>query len=103
VITIDVRRDDGEVTRLHGVAGMAVMLPEVDLPEGALDADALMRLVGDGMPVVSLRADNAAQLAVMLGVLMATIRDHCPEALVAAGEVARYAQAARPQWRRKLP
>jgi len=52
VIRIDLRRDDGDVTRLEGVAGLAVMMQTDHLPVvDDADARALMQAVRD-MPVV---------------------------------------------------
>lgn len=101
-ITIDVRRFDGDVTRLEGVAGVSVVMGE-DVPiVDPTDAEALVAAVKD-MPVVSLRADNSAQLAVMLGCLMATIAEVAPEALDAAAAVALITNARDPRCRRDLP
>jgi len=72
-IIIDVRRSDGDVTRLEGQAGVAICLqgstPIIDLAAEPRDFMAALANV----PVCALRADNLAQLAVMLGSIVATV------------------------------
>lgn len=72
-ITIDVCRDDGEVTRLEGVAGLAIMLQR-DLPPLPIENGKEIP-----MPILSLRADTQAQMALMLAGLMAFCRQDDPE------------------------
>ena len=91
MIRVELRRDDGEITRVDGVAAIAavlqtdVMLPTLD-PD---DKEAMLAALED-MPVVSLRCDNEAQLAVLLGTLLGTVADLAPNALAYAGVVARH-------------
>jgi len=104
VIRIDLRRDDGDVTRLEGVAGLAVMMQTDHLPVvDDADARALMQAVRD-MPVVSLRANTSRQLAIMLGTLIASVGEIAGEETVQlACVLSGFVNAANPTLRRVLP
>lgn len=89
-LTFDLRRDLGDgspadVTRLEGVAGLAVMMQTVRLPiveSGTpTDPEAIMQAVGE-MPVVSLRAETAGQVAILLATLIAAVADRAPAGTV---------------------
>ena len=107
-LTFDLRRGtaDGppDVTRLEGVAGLAVMMQTDHLPivDGA-DPEAIMRAVSD-MPVVSLRAATAGQLAILLGTLIASVEECAPAGTVEmAIRLSMFVNASRPEMRRVLP
>lgn len=95
-ITIDVRRHDGEVTRLGGDAGLAVTMygsPTTETPGRDIDP-----------PPVSLRADTPMQLAVMLASLLATISEVAgTETVEMAIAISSIFDAGRPAARRVLP
>lgn len=103
-LRIDIRRDDGEVTRLEGVAGLAVMMQSDTLPVvNERDARALMQALPD-MPVVSLRADNSRQLAIMLGTLLASVSEYAGvETVELAIVLSAFVNAKKPELRRVLP
>ena len=82
MITIDLRRDDPDgnqhVTRMQGTAGMAIAIETTDLDQFTVDPDvaqAVMMLQGKNMPVCSIRASNAMELALMVAGVVATA-DH---------------------------
>lgn len=93
-ITIDVKREGGQVTRLVGVSGMAVVTgasvggritPETDTP------------------VVTLRCNNAAELAWNLAALMGAVRSVDETAFAAAFRLMELLNFDRPVIRRELP
>lgn len=105
-IRIDVRRDDGEVTRLEGPAGLAIMMqtsaPSVEnIPETPERARAWMKSIDPA--VVSLRASGPEDVVIMLATLIATVSAMGPELVAAAGLLAPYIRADRPEFRRVLP
>lgn len=69
MITIDIYRDDGEVTRLQGESGIAVAMHP--LPENL----ELAEPAG-----ASLRCSTSAEMAWNLAVMIATVRDLDPRA-----------------------
>lgn len=71
-LTFDLRRQDGDVTRLEGEAGIAVMMQEEIPIADPNDLFDLMKQIKN-MPVVSLRVDNEAQLAFLLAGLLGVI------------------------------
>lgn len=103
-VTVEIARDGVDVARWEGVAAIAVTLqkdlvPNAD-PSNPVD---LASKVPD-MPVVSLRADNAAQLSVMLGCLLGVVEQQAgPEAVLAAIMFSRMANFADPEMLRTLP
>ena len=108
-LTFDLRRDLGDgsapdVTRLEGVAGLAVMMQTLRLPIGDLtDPEAIMQAVGE-MPVVSLRAETAGQVAILLGTLIAAVADRAPAGTVEmAIRLSRFVDASPPELGRVLP
>lgn len=102
-LTIDVRRSDGDVTKLQGVAGVAVMLQTDFELEDFDSAEDMMRHLPD-MPIVSLRADNKGQLAVILAGLLASVRDTAGgEVVSTAFALAPFIDAREPQLYREAP
>jgi len=105
-VRIDVRRDDGDVTRLEGPAGLAIMMqtsaPSVEnIPETPAGAREWMK--GVDPAAVSLRASQPEDIVVMLATLVATVNVYGPELVAAAMLLAPYIRADRPDLRRVLP
>lgn len=105
-IRIEVRRDDGEVTRLEGPAGLAIMMqstaPTVeDVPETPEGAREWMKSVD--MPAMSIRAKEPEELVIMLAALMAFVNAQGPELVEAARLLVPYVGVDRPAFRRVLP
>lgn len=93
-IEIDVKRDDGDVTRLVGTAGIAAITKlNPDDPSGEAVNDA---------PWISLRADTRLQLAHLLAGIIASVRAQDPR-VPAAMELSKTMNAAAPEKRRELP
>lgn len=103
MIRLDIRRDDGEVTRIEGVASVSAVLQSDVVPVlDDSDPQALAKALKD-MPVVSLRCDTAAQIAALLGTIIGAVAEIAPEAIEPAFEVAAVTNAANPALRRFLP
>ena len=101
-ITITVRRGN-EVSVLEGVAGIAIIMPTDDMPiPKSMDPKDLIACLVN-MPLISLRCDNTAQLAICLGVMMGTVMDIAPEALEGAMAVAAVTNAHDPLLRKEFP
>jgi hypothetical protein len=96
MIHIQIRRDDGDVLKLEGVAAVAVTLQNEVTPQTNLrDIDP---------PVVSLRCDSPEQLTVILAALIAMVEMHAgPLTVAAALELAPAFSAKEPAIRRRLP
>ncbi len=95
-ITIDVTRGDGHVTRLEGVAGMAMML-SAPVPLEGLEPNAKVP-----MPAMAVRASTTGELAVMLAAMLAFCRHQDPGIVKAAEKLAPIIDVGRPLWRREL-
>ena len=105
-IRIDVRRDDGEVTRLEGPAGIAIMMqasaPTVEnVPDTAEGAREWAMSVD--MPALSIRASQPEELVIMLACFIAFVKHQGDELLAAAMLLAPYVGVDRPDFRRVLP
>ena len=94
-IIIDVRRNDGEVTRLQGAAGLAVATTfRRDDPPGDVLKDP---------PPVSLRCDTQLQMVVILASVIASVEAVAPGVTVKALELSRFLNGHEPAARRVLP
>lgn len=96
-ITIDVARDDGEVTRLEGVAGLAIMLQR-DLPPAPIESGKQVP-----MPILSLRAESKAQLALLLAGLLSFCRHEDPQVIEHAERLSLLMDSKNVTLRRELP
>ena len=96
-LSIDIRKGN-DVTRTEGVAGVTLVL-QTPLPQEFLDGD-LNALVD--MPSISLRCDDNAQLAVLLGALMGATMHLAPDAMPMACMVAAMTDSKNPIYRREL-
>ncbi len=103
-LQIQLRRDDGDVTLLEGVAGVAVVMQSDTIPcANPNDPVSLMKSLPE-MPIISLRADNSAQLSVMLAGMIAVVDDAAgPEAVRIAFALAPLIDCRNPQLRREVP
>lgn len=104
-VRIQVTRDDGDSILMDGVAGLAIAMQADVMPTVPKDptVEDLMRALPD-LPLIALRADNAYQLAIMLGGLIGTIRDFAgPECIATAFRLSTLIDAANPQMVRELP
>ena len=105
-LRIDVRRSDGEVTRLEGPAGLAIMMQSAapmvtNVPDTAEGAREWMKSVD--MPALSIRATEPEELVIMLAALMAFVNAQGPELLGAATLLFPHVGIDRPDFRRVLP
>lgn len=104
-VTIDVKMDDGQITRLEGVAGLAMMIqteegiPTVPFPWTKKKLAAAL----SDMPLISLRTDNMEQLAILLGCLMAFVKNANPAAYYSAVFFSQFVDTLNPHLRRTYP
>lgn len=92
MIRIQIRRDDGHVTKLEGESGMATCMGPVDQEFRKSDP-----------PVVSIRCSNVVELAWNLAALMGAVRHHAPEAFEIAQELMPLCNFAAPVLQNRLP
>jgi hypothetical protein len=92
MIQIDVKRDDGQITRLSGVSGMAVCSPALGETPKATDP-----------PAVSLRCNSPSELAWNLAALMGAVFHLDPIAFATALELMDVMSYEKPQIRQMQP
>ena len=91
-IIIDVKRDDGQVTRLNGASGIAACAP--NLAEELITSEPAM---------VSMRCSTEAEIAWNLACILATVMAHSPAAYDMAHALAPLIDAKQPTMIHKLP
>jgi len=102
-LTFTIHRSDGDILKLDGVAGVAVVMQSEYIPEADPSDEERVKGMMAHMPVVSMRASNSGQLAMILATLIATVRAHAPEALEPAMALSTMINAADPELQRDLP
>jgi len=102
-LTFTIHRSDGDILKLDGVAGVAVVMQSEYIPEVDPTDEERVKGMLAHMPVVSMRASNSGQLAMILATLIATVRAHAPEALEPAMALSTMINASDAVLQRDLP